>query len=264
MIKSPGFPDLMLRVQSAFVLVAIGLGAFWLGGDAVVILLTLSCALMGWEVAAMHGDKRSAQIAVAAIAGIGFMSVFFISGMPRLIYVVALAVLFLAGKFKSPLVCLASVVAIVEISLILEQFNWKYGFVWTFWLIAVVAATDIGGYFAGRFIGGPKVWPAVSPKKTWAGVIGGWVLALIVSGLFMAGGYGSLGLLLLTVLVSITSQAGDFAESAVKRRAGVKDASDLIPGHGGLLDRFDGLLGACLGIGIASALGLLPDLGISG
>ena len=258
------FPDLLVRSQSAIVLVIVALGAFWVGGNAVNLLLAVAATLMAWEVAAMYGDNRNSQYTVAAIAGAGFLMLFFVDGPARFAYVVVLAATLWFGRFRSPVLCLVAIVAVVEISQSLGWFNFRFGFLWTIWLIAVVVATDIGGYFAGRFIGGPKIFPRISPKKTWSGTVGGWVLALVVSGIFLASGYGTPALLALTLVVSMASQVGDLAESSMKRRAGVKDSSDLIPGHGGLLDRFDGLLGACLAIGVISALELLPALGITG
>jgi phosphatidate cytidylyltransferase len=114
---------------------------------------------------------------------------------------------------------------------------------------------DIGGYFAGRGIGGPKLWPRVSPKKTWAGAAGGFALSLAVAAFFAAFGFGKTGpLLLLGAFLSIVSQLGDLFESAVKRRFGVKDSSHIIPGHGGLLDRLDGFVAAVI---VAAIFGFL-------
>jgi phosphatidate cytidylyltransferase len=146
-----------------------------------------------------------------------------------------------------------------------------------------VIATDIGAYFAGRTIGGPKIAPRISPSKTWAGLAGGALSAALVLGLlswswwsglcdlvsspielpentFMFDGPCSFGVppylylipqsLFVGTLVAIVAQAGDFFESWMKRRAGVKDSGSLIPGHGGLFDRVDGLLAVCFAIGI--------------
>jgi phosphatidate cytidylyltransferase len=121
-------------------------------------------------------------------------------------------------------------------------------------ILLVVWCSDIGGYFAGSTIGGPKLWPRVSPNKTWAGAVGGFVLSLIVAGGFAMNGFGKMApLLMVASVLSVASQLGDLLESAVKRRFGVKDSSHIIPGHGGLMDRLDGyvaavLLGAILGI----------------
>jgi phosphatidate cytidylyltransferase len=123
-----------------------------------------------------------------------------------------------------------------------------WGFSALMLVLLIVWATDIGGYFAGRGIGGPKLWPRVSPKKTWAGAIGGLVLSLGVAAGFAWFGIGRLlPLLLLSTALTIVSQLGDLFESAVKRRFGVKDSSHIIPGHGGLLDRLDGYVFAVIG-----------------
>jgi phosphatidate cytidylyltransferase len=122
------------------------------------------------------------------------------------------------------------------------------GFVAILFLFAVVWATDIAAYFAGRAIGGPKLWPAVSPNKTWSGAIGGTLggvaAALIV--VQVAGLVVAPMLVLVALALSVASQAGDLLESALKREFGAKDSGDLIPGHGGLMDRLDGFLTAVL------------------
>ena len=112
------------------------------------------------------------------------------------------------------------------------------------WLVLAVWFTDTGGYFFGRAIGGAKLAPRISPNKTWAGLGGGVLLASIWSGFWLtAGGQHSLALTVAVGAgVAVLAQIGDLSVSAIKRRYGVKDASGLIPGHGGLLDRLDGML----------------------
>lgn len=116
-------------------------------------------------------------------------------------------------------------------------------------VVAVVIATDVGAYFSGRTIGGPKIAPKISPSKTWAGLIGGMILAGLVSGSFFLYNVGEIRfspMLLVAVLIgavlAILAQSGDFFESWLKRKAGLKDSSNLIPGHGGVFDRVDGML----------------------
>jgi phosphatidate cytidylyltransferase len=134
-----------------------------------------------------------------------------------------------------------------------------------FFLFAVVWATDILGYFVGRLIGGPRLAARISPKKTWAGACGGAVGAVAAGvGFTVLAGYTMLGSALTAFVLSIVSQGGDLLESAIKRRFGVKDASHVIPGHGGLMDRLDGFLAAA---GVAALIGIVrggPDAAAHG
>jgi len=125
------------------------------------------------------------------------------------------------------------------------------GMITILWLFAVVWSADIAAYFSGRAIGGPRLAPRISPKKTWAGFIGGVSFATVVAGAFAV--YWDappLALALWGAVVAITSQAGDLLESAVKRHFDVKDSSQLIPGHGGVLDRVDALVAGAVAIAI--------------
>jgi phosphatidate cytidylyltransferase len=145
-------------------------------------------------------------------------------------------------------------------SSVLVRLDRVEGFVALTLILLVVWVTDIGGYFAGRNVGGPKLWPRVSPNKTWAGAIGGFVGSLMVATIFAAFGFGKVWpMLLVGAALSIASQLGDLFESAVKRHFGVKDSSHIIPGHGGLMDRLDGFIAAIV---LAAIFGLLrggPD-----
>jgi phosphatidate cytidylyltransferase len=130
-----------------------------------------------------------------------------------------------------------------------------FGLVVIVLLFAVVWTTDVLGYFAGRAFGGPKLLPAVSPKKTWSGAIAGTfgaiVVAIVVAGFF--GSFSWTAIALIALLLSAASQLGDLLESWIKRQFGAKDASSLIPGHGGVMDRLDGFWAAAL---IGCLLGL--------
>ncbi|HVV80164.1 MAG TPA: phosphatidate cytidylyltransferase [Pseudolabrys sp.] len=131
---------------------------------------------------------------------------------------------------------------------VLLRHDQSYGMAAIFILFAIVWTTDIAGYFAGRAIGGPKLAPLVSPKKTWSGAIAGLIGSMIVvaAGAQYIGGTRIVPLVALAVVLSISSQAGDLAESALKRRFDVKDASQIIPGHGGVMDRLDGFWAAVI------------------
>jgi phosphatidate cytidylyltransferase len=142
-----------------------------------------------------------------------------------------------------------------------------YGLIAVLWLFAVVWASDIAAYFCGRFFGGPRLAPAISPNKTWSGTIGG-LVAGTAAGLAVlaAAGVPLRGPHLAVLLVAaVSAQIGDLAESAMKRRFGVKDASQLVPGHGGLMDRLDGFLAAgivALAIGWIRGGGATPATGL--
>jgi phosphatidate cytidylyltransferase len=142
----------------------------------------------------------------------------------------------------------------------------RLGIVAILWMFAVVWFTDIAAYFSGRALGGPKLWPAVSPKKTWSGFLGGLAAAILAGAAVavIASGFGWKPPVSLTVVVlvsavaSILSQLGDLGESALKRRFGAKDSGRLIPGHGGVMDRLDGFwaVAALMGVALAGAHGV--------
>jgi phosphatidate cytidylyltransferase len=119
-------------------------------------------------------------------------------------------------------------------------------------IISVVVFTDVLGYFFGKLIGGPKVAPYISPKKTWSGIVSGWFGALTVGWVAFHFFHFPKVFIMTAFFLSVFSQFGDFFESYLKRRSGVKDSSNILPGHGGFLDRFDGLIGASFFYGLVS------------
>ena len=255
--------DLRTRVLSAIVMVAVGAVEIWLGGLAFAVLVVVLTAVMIWELAGMTAplDRRPALV-IAGAAGVALVAALVLkTGVaPLFLGLPALALIltprrdrWLAGGYAlAILIAGYGLVALREAG----------GTAAILWLVAVVVASDVLGYFAGRMLGGPKFWPAVSPKKTWSGTVAGWIGAAFV-GLVCVVWTGADWLLVpLSALVALAGQMGDILESWVKRRAGVKDASSLIPGHGGVLDRFDALIGAVVMI---MALGLVaPVTGLFG
>ncbi len=242
---SADFSDLMPRIASAIVMVAIGAGSLWMGGDVFALVLIISAGLMGWEMSRMHCVNPLVPMVFGLLLAAVTLCFMFLS-LPWVIGSGVIAAgAALVGHQRRPLaVLLVGVVIVLACSAFQEMRSGSNGFAITLWVILVVVATDIGGYFAGKMIGGPKILPRISPKKTWSGTLGGWVLAAIVGYLFHVYGVGPLLLVVYSILLSMASQAADMVESSIKRRAEVKDSSNLIPGHGGLLDRFDGWLGA--------------------
>ncbi len=145
--------------------------------------------------------------------------------------------------------------AAAQLASYVVRFDHTYGWFALVLVLLVVWASDIGGYAAGRSIGGAKLAPRVSPNKTWAGAIGGFAGSLVVAAGWAAAGSGKIvPIMLVGAVLSVASQLGDLFESAVKRRFGVKDSSHIIPGHGGLLDRLDGYVAAIV---LAAILGLV-------
>lgn len=167
-----------------------------------------------------------------------------------------------AGRLRRPRLWVGAgipYIVLPSLALLWLRHDPEHGRWLVLWLLATVWAADTGAYIAGRAIGGPKLAPAISPNKTWAGLAGGIAAALLVG--VLAGqetGLGGGRFAAESALVGLTSQGGDLLESWVKRRVGVKDASGLIPGHGGLFDRVDGLLAAAVAV---ASVGLFTERG---
>jgi phosphatidate cytidylyltransferase len=254
--------DLRTRILSAIVMVAVGAVEIWLGGTAFAALVIALTGVMIWELGAMtapSGSRSPMMLAVAASAAL-VAALVLRTDLAALFLMVPTLTLLLTPKRDRRLAG-AYALAIMLAGYGLVNLREAGGTTAILWLVAVVVASDVLGYFAGRMLGGPKFWPTVSPKKTWSGTVAGWVGAALVGLCFALAGSNWL-LVPLSALVAFAGQMGDIAESWVKRRAGVKDASDLIPGHGGVLDRFDALIGAVV---MVMALGLVaPVTGLFG
>jgi phosphatidate cytidylyltransferase len=165
------------------------------------------------------------------------------------------AVGWLAGRREGTWAAAGALYAgVLVASVVLLRLSPRFGLAATLWLFAVVWGADIAAYFAGRLIRGPRLWPSVSPGKTWAGAIVG-ALAGAVLGLMLAAWTNRLSALFwLGFATAIVSELGDLFESGLKRRFGVKDASGLIPGHGGLMDRLDAFVAASLFAAVVASL----------
>ncbi len=244
--------DLTTRIFSAAVLVALGSVEVWLGGLWFEAFIAAACAVMTWELVRMVDPQRSGvALQLAILTGVAVVISYHLPPLYKLPFLLAPALVG-AGQIKQNRGIYALfVIWIAAAGLGFITIRETMGFGWMVWLIAVVVATDVAGYFVGKSVGGPKFWPKVSPKKTWSGTAGGWIAAALVGAIFAY--YAGFGILfvLISVLASMASQIGDIVESATKRRMGVKDSSNLIPGHGGFLDRFDGMMGAALFVLIA-------------
>jgi phosphatidate cytidylyltransferase len=239
--------DLTIRLSSAVLMVVVGLLGLLFGGHVFHMLVGLICGLMTWELVRMVAPLNAPlalQLGLLS-AFVSFGAIYTPTGF-ALPLLLSPALIGFAQLKKNRVVYMVFSVMILLAGFCMMSVRDDLGFVWMLWLIVVVVVTDVLGYFAGRMIGGPKFWPAVSPKKTWSGTIFGWIGAALVGVIFVIYTGASFELVGISIAVAMASQMGDIAESAVKRMMGVKDSSTLIPGHGGVLDRFDGMLGAAV------------------
>jgi phosphatidate cytidylyltransferase len=245
--------DLGVRLASALVLGPLVLVLAYLGGIVFSLLMLVVTMLFLWEWFTITGTPLKSAASLAGQGGLVALAVLHVAGQPEIGLGVmlfgAFAVFAISGFSKSGR---WGVEGTIYSGLALYSFlvlrDGSNGLVVTFFLLFVVWATDIFAYFTGRALGGPKLWKRVSPKKTWSGATGGLVLATIFgTGVaYVTGENNLLAWALLAAVLSIVSQAGDLMESAIKRRFEVKDSSRLIPGHGGIMDRIDGLVAAAI------------------
>lgn len=255
-----------LRILSALVLAPIAIAAVWFGSPWLPLLIAAAGAVMAWEWARLcrggHVGMGGAAligvvvvaIAAAATVGVAVAVVLGLLGTGALFVV--------AGRDEGGADPRWLVLGALWVALPCVLFVWLAragddGRLMVLWIFAIVWATDIGAYVVGRSVGGPRLAPRWSPGKTWAGLVGGIVCAAL-AGWGTAGILGispALPLVLVSAGLAIVEQFGDLAESVAKRRFGVKDSSGLIPGHGGLLDRLDGLLAVIPAVALLSLVG---------
>jgi phosphatidate cytidylyltransferase len=253
--------NLVLRVVSSLVLAPIAIAAAYVGGAGFIAFWTVAALAVLWEwdtLICMH--DRNTVLATGALALGGAAVLLAIDRWDVAIALIALGcfgVAALASKVRA-VWCAGGLVyaAMLLIAPVLLRRDPNLGFATILFLFVVVWLTDIAAYFVGRALAGPKLMPQVSPNKTWSGAIGGTV-AGVVGGAAVASQFGIEHLFaasMVAFVLSVVSQAGDLAESAIKRQFNAKDASQLIPGHGGLMDRLDGFVAAAAAgalIGIA-------------
>ena len=226
--------------------------AVWWGGYAFAALVALAVALMCWEwhVMALGRFGWSGRLA-AVLATLACPLALARADSATLLVLAAAAIAALLGADhgrdnRCPKLWAgfgALYVGLPAVALVWLRGQGEDGRLLLIWLVLVVWATDIGAYACGRLIGGPLLAPRVSPKKTWAGLLGGMASAALVGlGVSAEANLAPVGLIVGGAVLAVIAQGGDLMESWVKRRWGVKDASNVIPGHGGVLDRVDGLL----------------------
>ena len=251
--------DLWPRVGAAIVLAVVALAAAWVGGFVFVALWWAAAAFVFWEWQRLIRAEKLIERVVLGLIALALAAVFAmngsIAGALGTLAAGALVVGWLAGPGLRVWGGGGTLYAgALAVSLALLRASPAYGLPAILWLFAVVWGADIAAYFAGRLIGGPRLWPRVSPGKTWSGAVVG-ALAGAACGLVAAAWTNRVDLLFwLGLATAIVSQLGDLFESAVKRRFGAKDSGGLIPGHGGLMDRLDAFIAASLFAALLAAL----------
>lgn len=233
------------------------IAAAYFGGIAFTAFWTLAAVAVLWEWDTLVcAEDRSAVLATGAVTLLGSAVLLSLGRYGVAVAIVALGFFGVAGLASRPrrVWCAGGLIyaaAILIAPVLLRSVSVpgsNFGFAAILFVFVIVWLTDITAYFVGRSTGGPKLMPRVSPKKTWSGAIGG-TAAAVVGGVIVARQFGIDGFASIAVVafvLSIISQAGDLAESAMKRQFNAKDASQLIPGHGGLMDRLDGFVAAAV------------------
>lgn len=273
-----GLTNLQKRILSAAVLLPVVAVAIMLGHPYFTVLIALFAGAGAWECVRVAGHTRAGNVTtpvpnalegawlwLAAMSALAVAAVVLLTGFQspwRLAAMAVVAVVWLicavlSRAWRRIAWALPGViyVGLAATALVLVRNSPEQGTAALFWIIALVVAADTGGYLVGRTIGGPKLAPRISPNKTWSG-LGGAVAGAAMVGLLTAFELNHTNVFMLTLIsagLGLVEQAGDLAESAFKRHFGVKDTSQIIPGHGGVLDRVDGLLAVAVAVVIVNA-----------
>ena len=243
--------NLFIRVIAALILAPLTIMVVFAGGWLWILLVTAVAVGLFYEWHAIVNTKREPRVfavGVIALELIGLALWFGWNGVAFATAIIAPTLIaFLSAERRGWNVGGFVYAAAALIASVLVRFDPAIGFYALVYPLLIVWVTDIGGYFAGRTFGGPKLAPRISPKKTWAGALGGLALSIVIALAATWLGWGRLvPMLVIGILLSIVSQFGDLFESWVKRQFDVKDSSQIIPGHGGLLDRLDGFVAAII------------------
>lgn len=256
--------ELASRVGSALGLALLAVGATLVGGVIFVLFWVAAAVFFLAEFLAMIGYRpltTGAAIGAIGLTGAAIAAARSSLGVGFAALLVAAGIVAIRAEKRSTGGMGAAglaYAACVALPVIILRSLPAHGLAFTLWLYALVWTTDIGAFFIGRGLGGPKLWPSISPKKTWSGFIGGTLAGVGVAMLIYATGavlpLSLAAVLAMSLVASLGAQAGDLFESALKRRYGVKDSSRLIPGHGGFMDRLDGFAFASLLLVVALGL----------
>lgn len=249
--------DLKVRIVAGAVMAAIALALDYAGPTWFALLVAVVALVISWEWGrVVRGESFDLAFfihAAAVTAAVGLAA----RGYAALgLAVIAAAAIVLVpvvfGRGAGLSVLGVLYVGVPAVALLWLRSDEPYGFLSVLLIFAIVWSADTAAYAAGRLIGGPKLWSQISPNKTWSGVVGGLVASTVAAALFslFVAGASPIGLALTGLVLGVVSQAGDLAESAFKRIFGFKDASALIPGHGGFMDRMDSIVTVAVAAGL--------------
>ncbi len=256
-VTEPRINNFVTRILSAMVMIPLVLAAVYLGFPYFHILIAAAVVAMAWEWRSIVGKEDFGSQGMVMTSGLLFAVL--AASMDFYLYAVGLigiTALIMAGISRQSMWMAAGAlyIGIPSLALIWIRSDGDNGLLAVIWLLILVWAADSGAYAAGRLIGGPKLAPSISPNKTWAGFVGCGVSAALAGALVahFAGIDGIMTAFFISGVIGLISQGGDLLESGFKRHFGVKDSSNLIPGHGGVLDRVDALLAAVFAAGAVS------------
>ena len=247
--------DLRLRLVSASLLLFISAFCIYFGNYLFTLFIISLIGVMHWELGKMLSPMSVQAMWFSAFLSM-FLTVYLLASNSVFWPILFLLINFYFqrhffhhsrnfGAFYS--------LAVIICGIIFYRVRLDFGLYHTIWLIGIVVVTDTAGYLIGRIVGGPKVFPRISPKKTWSGVLAGWLAVGFFSWLFVeniAPQSLFIKFVSISILLSVSAQIGDMIQSHLKRISDVKDSSGLLPGHGGFMDRFDGFVGAMVVTGL--------------
>lgn len=253
--------DWTVRLISGLVMAAVAAGIIFAGQIPFYVLVILVAMLLSWEWSRLVRGIGFDAVAGVHIAAAGASAVLAALGWPALgvlMVIIGAILTMLLSVGGHSFYSGAGVIyaGLPSIALIWLRSDAALGLLAILFLVLIVVTTDVGAFIAGRLVGGAKLWPRVSPNKTWSGLLGGVGASIVVGGLFSLAlpAASAVRLGIVAALLAVVAQAGDLAESSLKRQFHVKDTSSLIPGHGGIMDRMDGLVAAALAVGLAALI----------
>lgn len=248
------------RVVTSLLMAPVVLGGVFLGEPALNILVLVCAAMLAWEWAQMVPNQKPSVYSLSYLASVAVA--IWVKDPTTILWVMCGATALVWYKASNEKHRKLLTLGVPYITLGLGSLVWLFncvGVLTTLWFVLAIWSIDVGGYLVGCSVKGPKLAPKISPNKTWSGLAGGMLFSIIVSVVYaylLGDAQACLAFALLGALLAVVEQTGDLVESAIKRYLGLKDSSDLIPGHGGIFDRIDGMIFAAPFVALLFQFGL--------